>query len=310
MELLKEATNFQPVCFIHVPEPAVTPQVITGNPFYCRAVQSPSLDAGMRSPQNCRVSTSESNNNTTNEIVQENVPKNEHLDNDKKMEIAPVEGATTNYKLETDRTNAESNHNDTNIDRPFLEGDSATSQSTIVSSPSHRMGKVFITSIPPVICTTIFNELCKVGYLTDTPGVRNISRNMVEDYFEVDSILVTDFDKFLQSFTGFSEQTMQRYLVNAVTVLNNTHIRCLNTFIICAFDMAREVLITPKKIEFARDKEEGLFKSLMTIAIEKGDEIKDMIESTILDSKSKLLDKAFEYDFIGELKNLDKNLLN
>jgi len=167
------------------------------------------------------------------------------------------------------------------------------------SKVTNRVGKVFSVTYPPTNCQEVFAQLCKIGYLSDTPGVRNVSQNMIQDYFEVDSILIPSFDSFNQAFMSFSELTMQRYLVNAVTVLNQTHIRCLQTFIICAFDMARDVLVTPKKIEFAREKEDGLFKSLYQIAVDKGDEIREMIEQTIADSRESLMAKAYEYDFIG-----------
>ncbi|XP_053377594.1 dual serine/threonine and tyrosine protein kinase-like isoform X2 [Mercenaria mercenaria] len=293
LELLKEISNFQPVCFVRIPDPVTTPQIVPGNPFYCGVVHSPTLQTGKQSSQN-----SEHNNNTISENVLENGKSTKNsLSHNVSVQNGNQQSSETKHALDNDKEGAKSDKDKMNAnDSSTSSGDPASS---LPSSSSHRMGKVFVTTIPPNNCHTIFTELCKVGYLTETPGVRNISRNMVEDYFEVDSILVTDLHQFQQSFTTFSEQTMQRYLVNAVTVLNNTHIRCLNTFIICAFDMAREVLITPKKIEFARDKEEDLFKSLMKIAIEKGDEIKEMIEHTIEDSKAHLIQKAYDYDFIG-----------
>ncbi|XP_060555763.1 dual serine/threonine and tyrosine protein kinase-like isoform X3 [Ruditapes philippinarum] len=296
LELLKEITNFQPICFVHVPDPYVMPHIVAGNPF-CGVVHSQKLPGDGHSSQNNSVlSTVENNNNTVTENAQANSDSAKSND---KCDKSGIQNAgdhsprnDNNFetgKSDIDKINA--NKSSTPSSEP--------SSTPTVTSPSHRMGKVFATSIPPPICQKIFMELCKVGYLTETPGVRNISRNMLEDYFEVDSILITDLKQFQDSFSNFSELTMQRFLVNAVTVLNNTHIRCLNTFIICAFDMAREVLITPKKIEFAREKEEELFKSLMKIAIEKGDEIKDMIERTVQDSKSSLVQKAYDYDFIG-----------
>ena len=64
--------------------------------------------------------------------------------------------------------------------------------------------------------------------------------------------------------------------------------------------MARDVLVTPKKLEFAREKVEDLFKSLLQIAVDKGDEIREMIEQTLKDNWNKLVHKANEYDFIGK----------
>lgn len=147
----------------------------------------------------------------------------------------------------------------------------------------------------------VFRQLCKIGYLNDSPGVRNMRHTITSDYYEVDSEFVENFELFPQKFLQFVQQILQRYLVNSSTVLNNSHARCLNMFIISAFDMARDMLITPKKLEFAREKENELFKQLLTIAVEKGDEIRKMIAETIGDMRDQLIRKAEEYEFLGKL---------
>ena len=45
-------------------------------------------------------------------------------------------------------------------------------------------------------------------------------------------------------------------------------------FINSAFDMARDISITPKRVSYARAKEDELFRSLMDIANRKQEEIK------------------------------------
>ncbi|XP_053377441.1 dual serine/threonine and tyrosine protein kinase-like isoform X2 [Mercenaria mercenaria] len=295
LELLKEITNFQPVCFVRVPDPETMPQTVEGDPLYCGVVHSPTLQTGKRSSQSC-----EHNNNTITENVLKNGESTKsNLCADTNVQSGNQQSSETKHALDNFTKCAKCDKD--KINAFYLSTSSGEPESSLptVSSPSDRMGKAFVTTVPPNNCHTIFTELCNVGYLTETPGVRKFSQKKVEDYFQVDSILVTDLHQFQQSFTTFSEQTMQRYLVNAVTVLNNTHKRCLDTFIICAFDMTREVLITPKKIQFARDKEKELFKSLMKITIEKGDEIKEMIECTIADRKAHLIQKAHDYDFVG-----------
>lgn len=146
----------------------------------------------------------------------------------------------------------------------------------------------------------VFRQLCKIGYLNDSPGVRSLRHTITSDYYEVDSELVENFELFPQKFLQFLQQVLQRYLVNSSTVLNNSHARCLNMFIISAFDMARDMLITPKKLEFAREKENELYKQLMNIALEKSDEIRKMIAETIGGLKDQLIQKAVEYEFLGK----------
>ncbi|XP_048743808.1 dual serine/threonine and tyrosine protein kinase-like isoform X2 [Ostrea edulis] len=155
----------------------------------------------------------------------------------------------------------------------------------------------------------VFRQLCKIGYLNDSPGVRNMRHTITSDYYEVDSEFVENFELFPQKFLQFVQQILQRYLVNSSTVLNNSHARCLNMFIISAFDMARDMLITPKKLEFAREKENELFKQLLTIAVEKGDEIRKMIAETIGDMRDQLIRKAEEYEFLGVDLNEEGEIL-
>lgn len=66
-----------------------------------------------------------------------------------------------------------------------------------------------------------------------------------------------------------------------------------------AFDMARDMLITPKKLAFAREKEEELFKSLIKISAAKTNEIRDMIGITIAENHERLIEKAINYEFLG-----------
>lgn len=148
----------------------------------------------------------------------------------------------------------------------------------------------------------VFRQLCDIGYMSESPGARNLSNTMVSDYYEVDSELIDSIESFSSRFVYFVQQTIQRYLVNASTVLNNCHERCLNMFIVSAFDMARDMMITPKKLEFAREKETELYKTLMKISVEKGDEIKLMISETIQSIQQSLVEKAAAYEFLGKFK--------
>ena len=63
--------------------------------------------------------------------------------------------------------------------------------------------------------------------------------------------------------------------------------------------MARDMMITPKRITFAKQKETELYNSLMEMALRKQDEIKRLIAETINMLKETLVDKAACYDFIG-----------
>ncbi|GFR97634.1 dual serine/threonine and tyrosine protein kinase [Elysia marginata] len=120
------------------------------------------------------------------------------------------------------------------------------------------------------------------------------------EHLSTDSHLLERFTDFQPRLARFTRRTLQTYLVNAATVLNNSHTRCLNMFILSAFDMARDMLITPRKLEFAREKEEELYKSLLGISVSKLDEIKELIATTIQVIGNCIVAEAGEFEFIGE----------
>uniref|UniRef100_A0A8C5P6Q8 Dual serine/threonine and tyrosine protein kinase n=1 Tax=Leptobrachium leishanense TaxID=445787 RepID=A0A8C5P6Q8_9ANUR len=110
------------------------------------------------------------------------------------------------------------------------------------------------------------------------------------------SILVEQFEKLRQLGT-FSRQVLQMHLVDAAMVLNLVHSRCLDLFINKAFDMRRDLQITPKRLEYTRQKESELYESLMRISDRKQEELKDMIVETLNSMREQLLDDAANMQF-------------
>lgn len=158
------------------------------------------------------------------------------------------------------------------------------------------------TEFPP--CRDLYQQLCRLGYLPSSEDDVLYRRTLAQDYFNMESMFIECFNEFPQMFTKFSQQMFQSYLVNAATVLNYSHTRCLKMFILSAFDMARDMLITPRKLEFVREKEEELYKSLLAIAVSKIDEIRMLISQTIKDISEELEEIAANYDF----SNLGKSI--
>ncbi|XP_075578442.1 dual serine/threonine and tyrosine protein kinase isoform X2 [Pelecanus crispus] len=113
---------------------------------------------------------------------------------------------------------------------------------------------------------------------------------------DAQSMLVEQFEK-LRLLSTFSRQVLQKHLVEAATSLNEVHCRCLNIFINQAFDMQRDLQITPKRLEYTRKKENELYESLMNIANRKQEEMKDMIIETLSNMKEELLEDAANMEF-------------
>ncbi|NWY15838.1 DUSTY kinase, partial [Aphelocoma coerulescens] len=91
------------------------------------------------------------------------------------------------------------------------------------------------------------------------------------------SVLAEQPDK-LRLLSAFCRQVLQKHLVEAARRLNEVHCRCLNIFINQAFDMQRDLQVTPKRLQYTRRKENELFESLLGIANRKQEEMKEMIQ--------------------------------
>ncbi|XP_059806232.1 dual serine/threonine and tyrosine protein kinase isoform X1 [Hypanus sabinus] len=135
----------------------------------------------------------------------------------------------------------------------------------------------------------LYRQLTKLEYLSPT-GCGIFLTN------KVPSVLVEHFEK-LRQLGAFAKQVVQMYLVDAATVLNGVHCRCLDIFINQAFDMQRDLQITPKRLEYTRDKENELYQSLMSIANRKQEEMRDMIVETLSSMKEELLEEAANLQF-------------
>ncbi|NWH90452.1 DUSTY kinase, partial [Aegithalos caudatus] len=110
------------------------------------------------------------------------------------------------------------------------------------------------------------------------------------------SMLVEQPEK-LRLLSSFCRQVLQKHLVEAATRLSEVHGRCLNTCINQAFDMQRDLQITPKRLEYTRRKESELYESLMGIANRKQEEMREMIVDTLGSMKEELLEDAASMEF-------------
>ncbi|KAJ8683893.1 hypothetical protein QAD02_019685 [Eretmocerus hayati] len=105
----------------------------------------------------------------------------------------------------------------------------------------------------------------------------NQSSDILDSYQKIDRVLY------------FVRGCLQTYLVNASSNLNDVHTTSLRKFILSAFDMAREIQITPKRIQYAQQKESELFSSLMKLVNAKQEELTEIIQSIIQEMKDEIL---------------------
>lgn len=144
--------------------------------------------------------------------------------------------------------------------------------------------------------SSLYCQLMDLEYLS----INHCSCGAPTSDAKAQSMLVEQSEK-LRLLSIFSRQVLQKHLVDAATLLNLVHSRCLDIFINQAFDMQRDLQITPKRLEYTRKKENELFESLMGIANRKQEEMKDMIIETLNNMKEELLEDAANMEFKGIL---------
>ncbi|XP_053083091.1 dual serine/threonine and tyrosine protein kinase [Pangasianodon hypophthalmus] len=111
------------------------------------------------------------------------------------------------------------------------------------------------------------------------------------------SVLGENLDRLHRLLVHFTRQVFTSQLVEAANRLNALHCTCLDLFINQAFDMQRDLQITPRRLEYTREKEAELFTSLMAIANRKQEEMKEMIVETLSTMKEQLLEDAANLEF-------------
>uniref|UniRef100_A0A0C9QGB0 Dual serine/threonine and tyrosine protein kinase n=1 Tax=Fopius arisanus TaxID=64838 RepID=A0A0C9QGB0_9HYME len=100
------------------------------------------------------------------------------------------------------------------------------------------------------------------------------SSDLIESYSKINRILY------------FTRGCLQSYLVNASNYLNEIHTTFLRKFILSAFDMAREIQITPRRIQYAQQKENELYTRLMSVVSKNQEELTELIQSIIQEMKN------------------------
>ncbi|XP_076344116.1 dual serine/threonine and tyrosine protein kinase-like isoform X2 [Tachypleus tridentatus] len=147
--------------------------------------------------------------------------------------------------------------------------------------------------------SSVYQQLCGLGYLSSVVVQSKLKhRKWFSEPYEVESELVVNFENF-PSILLFTRHVLQSLLAKVSTLLNESHNRCLRMFILTAFDMTRDMTMTPKRLEYIRQREAELYTSLLTITNKKQEEIRHLIVSTIIGMRDELLEEAANHQFQG-----------
>uniref|UniRef100_A0A3P9LZ90 Dual serine/threonine and tyrosine protein kinase n=1 Tax=Oryzias latipes TaxID=8090 RepID=A0A3P9LZ90_ORYLA len=147
--------------------------------------------------------------------------------------------------------------------------------------------------------SALHKQLLSLGFLTSPTGNCSCGAPTLipAPGAKPQSMLGESFDRLHRLLVPFTRQVLQNQQVEAANVLNGLHCRCLDLFINQAFDMQRDLQITPRRLEYTREKEGELFSSLMAIANRKQEEMKEMIVETLGSMKEQLLEDAANLEF-------------
>ena len=108
---------------------------------------------------------------------------------------------------------------------------------------------------------------------------------------------MTNFLDFTPELLGFVQCNMKQQITSAASSLHDAHARCLQTLILYAHDLARDVLVTPKRIKYARTKEEELYTQLIDLASRKQSEIKELVYQAISDATDSIVQQVIQLHF-------------
>ncbi|RZB40626.1 dual serine/threonine and tyrosine protein kinase-like [Asbolus verrucosus] len=134
----------------------------------------------------------------------------------------------------------------------------------------------------------LHDQLVRLGYLNDTDNIKTDELIKRKSYCldcSLYNTLICD-TRMNEGFIVFIHEVLKSSILKMAALLSEIHSQCLRRFILSAFDMAREIQITPKRILYAQDIELKLYKKLMKIAGEQQEEISGIIQRTLQEMKS------------------------
>ncbi|XP_071815528.1 dual serine/threonine and tyrosine protein kinase-like [Apostichopus japonicus] len=143
--------------------------------------------------------------------------------------------------------------------------------------------------------SSLMSQLRNLGFLSDVNFESKSNQHLLSSRFEN----IHNGPGVVQSI----HYILQWYLVQSASFLHRLHLKCMNMFIMSAFDMQRDILITPKRLEFAKKREAELFESLKGLAEERQVAISEMIRDTVESMENELVEEAVKC----ELRDIEES---
>ncbi|XP_076284659.1 receptor interacting protein kinase 5 isoform X1 [Lasioglossum baleicum] len=137
--------------------------------------------------------------------------------------------------------------------------------------------------------TTWLEQLTNLGFLGMEESVEVDQLSWLGSGQYVCGSKLVDSCKKIDSILYFVRGCLQTFLIKVSTYLNEVHTASLRKFILSAFDMARTIQITPRRIQYAQMKENNLYATLMKIINENQEELTVLIQGIIQEMKNDVL---------------------
>lgn len=115
--------------------------------------------------------------------------------------------------------------------------------------------------------------------------------------------------KFQSKLLTFIRNMAKYYLIRPAKILNTFHSQMLDKSIDFAFELIRDLSITPRRVEYVRQKEFQLYFQLRQIVSKNQSEIQSIIESAKIDLHDSLLSLAESYEISTNLTNAQIKLI-
>ncbi|KAJ8942468.1 hypothetical protein NQ318_017761 [Aromia moschata] len=141
----------------------------------------------------------------------------------------------------------------------------------------------------------IHDQLVRLGFISENFKTDDVmKRKSLCLECSLDSFICDK--KINDEFIVYVIDVLKSTILKMAAKLSEIHTKCLRKFILCAFDMAREIQITPRRILYAQGVELKLYKTLMNIACEQQEEIAAIIQRTLQDMRSNVAEVLEGYN--------------
>lgn len=164
---------------------------------------------------------------------------------------------------ESEQHRVQNQSSDANLDYTKTPGD------TIATEKNNSLGLTWL------------DQLTTLGFLKVDDSLEGDPSRWMFDGRSSNSSEIIGSCKKIDRILYFVRSCLQTYLVNSSSILNDVHTASLRKFILSAFDMAREIQITPRRIQYAQQKENELYASLMDVVSKNQEELTDLIHNII-----------------------------